>query len=276
MQSKAITEVIEQHFNSLRKLTRKVVVSFDRQAIHQLREEMKKLRAFLHLLDTEEDGKDLRIRRRLKSFNGYIGIIRNMQLQEHLMQELIPGNTQSIEPYLRHLKSEMQLWKKEIMKLTFDHLDFDEERDALLKQVPRELSKLSVKKFLRRKTHEIESLVILRPVKENNLHELRKILKDLLYNWPYVKSEAETALPFEMNSHDRLETLAGILGTYGDQCAALDLLQPGYIEKVPDARGRELLEQACIQLEHRKEHTRGHFFYTLLSLRQSSHADNTY
>jgi CHAD domain-containing protein len=269
MQRKAIAAVINQHFNKISKLTRKVASDFDKHVVHELRVEMKKLGAFLHLLNTEQHKGQLKISRRLKSFKGYIGIIRNLQLQEHLIQELIPANAHSIEPYLRQLRSEAQGWKKEVMKLIFEHLNFDEERDAMLNSIPKELSNISVRKFLKLKAHEIESLLIFQPVKENSLHELRKLLKGILYNWPYVDQEAETMLPFEMNGLEKLQALSDILGAYGNQCTALDLLQPAYIDNVPDVRGRELLNGARAQLEKRKEQCRLHFISTLLAIRQN-------
>jgi CHAD domain-containing protein len=266
---KVVIAVINQHFNKITKLTRKVASGFDKQVVHELRVEMKKLGAFLHLLNTEQHKGALKISRRLKSFKGYIGIIRNLQLQEHLIQELIPPNAHSIEPYLRHLKSEAQGWKKEVMKLIFEHLDFHEERDAMLNSIPKELSNTTFRRFLKQKAHEIESLLIFQPVKENSLHELRKLMKGVLYTWPYVQQEAETMLPFEMNSLEKLQTLSDILGAYGNQCTALDLLQPAYIDNLPDVRGRELLNGVRAHLEKRKEQFRVHFLSTLLAMRQN-------
>jgi hypothetical protein len=108
----------------------------------------------------------------------------------------------------------------------------------------------------------------LQPVEENNLHKLRRALKDVLFTWNYVQEQAAKLMPYEMNTLEKLQTLTALLGAYGDQCAALDLLQPHNINKLPTAEGRSLLEKARMQFEDRKQHFRVEFFATLLNMRK--------
>jgi len=264
MQRKEIAAVINAHFSCIKALTRKVIVHFDSQLVRELRVEIKKLRAFLDLLHTEKPKDELKIHRRLKSFNGYIGIIRNIQLQEHLMQEMACC---TVATYFQQLHAEAQEWKKEAIKLTLDHTNFDEERDKILDSLPDKLSKTTIHKFLWQKIDVIESLPTLQHIKEDNLHALRKALKDILYAWPYIRYEAAEALPPEMNSPRKLKKLTGLLGNYGDQCTALDLLQPTYIEKVQDPQERELLHEACKRFEETRDELKRRIVRELLSLK---------
>ena len=52
------------------------------ESIHEFRTEIKKLRAFLRLLNVEAgDDSRLKISKEMKTFYGYAGTIRNLQLQ---------------------------------------------------------------------------------------------------------------------------------------------------------------------------------------------------
>ena len=217
MQRKEIAEVINQHFKALSKLARKALRHYEEEVLHDFRVEFKKLRAFLVLLDTA----GLKPRRRLKLFNSHLGLIRNIQLQQQLMQQF-----QAPDAYLQYLEQ----WKKELINETPGNIDFDEERDLLLKAIPARLSKAGIRKFIENKVNEIKAAT--------DLHELRKLLKEILYNWPYIKHQAKGIL----YSRKELETLTEILGNYGDQCTALDLLQ-----------GHEGLGDIRAELERRKE-----------------------
>ena len=77
------------------------------ESIHDLRTETKKLRAFLRLLNVEIDDDDqrLKIPEKMKTFYGYAGTIRNLQLQLKNM-EAYTGNPRFtvIEAYIDYLK----------------------------------------------------------------------------------------------------------------------------------------------------------------------------
>lgn len=268
MQQSDMAEVINLHFDAINKLTRKAPVHFNKNVLYNLRVEIKKLRAFLHLVKTEPGSSDnLKVKKRLKTFYGYIGIIRTIQLQEHLMAELLTQDMPAIEEYIHQLKSEAEGWKKEVIKLLRDQTDFNEERDAILASLPEKLSKLSVRRFVRQKAEEIEGFLILRQAEENNLHALRNVLKDVVYNWPYVKAAADL-LPLEMSSFEKLHALATLLGNYGDQCTALDYLQPGNINLVTDRKGQDLLRLVREAVEKRRDGLRREFFVCLLNFRE--------
>lgn len=263
-----MADVVNARFDTINRLTGKIDDHFHKPLVHDLRVEIKKLRAFLCLARTEPgEHSRLKIRRRLKAFNGYIGIIRNIQLQQHLMEELVPPiEAPFIAEYMNLLDEDLHLWMHEALKLTFGHKDFDEERDVLLEALPPKLSHISVSRFVRQCAGEIESLLILRRADENNLHSLRGVIKNLLFNWNYLQTNA-ALLPPEMNDYERLLGLSDILGRYGDQCTGLDLLQASYLEKVTDKSGRSTLVWVRRQLEKRRDQWRREFFAKLLNIR---------
>ena len=55
MKEKEIVEIIEDRFKKIDTLAHIILNDFDEEAIHDLRVEVKKLRAFLRLLDIKKD-----------------------------------------------------------------------------------------------------------------------------------------------------------------------------------------------------------------------------
>src|SRR6516162_822833 len=98
MKGKEINEIIEDKFKTLSKLSQKITRKFD---IHDFRVEVKKLRAFLRLLDIKKRNDEPIIPKLLKTFYGYIGIIRNIQLYKHsLFKYITDHNIDKPEKYL--------------------------------------------------------------------------------------------------------------------------------------------------------------------------------
>ena len=83
MKGKAIIEIAEERFKTIHKLFHQIIKEFNVDDIHDFRVEVKKLRAFLRLLDSEKEIEGPLIPKLLKTFYGYIGIIRNIQLHKH-------------------------------------------------------------------------------------------------------------------------------------------------------------------------------------------------
>ena len=67
MKEKEIVEIIEDRFKKIDTLAHIILNDFDEEAIHDLRVEVKKLRAFLRLLDIKKDGEPI-IPKLLKKF----------------------------------------------------------------------------------------------------------------------------------------------------------------------------------------------------------------
>ena len=79
MNKKEISKEIVRHFHKIERLAHKCVVHFDTASMDEFRVEVKRLRAFLRLIQVLPDGENnLRISGHLKSFYGYTGIIDNI------------------------------------------------------------------------------------------------------------------------------------------------------------------------------------------------------
>lgn len=266
MKSKIIAKEIEHRFHTITKLLRKVMLHFEKDAVHELRVELKKLNAFLSLLRAEAGNKDaLKFKKRLKALYGYIGIIRNIQLQQHYINSMLPVHIPpGITDYLNILLRDIERWKKELVKLMSEHTGLEDEKEIILNALPVKLSQHTLRKYVNLKADEIRTCLILRTAEEQNLHALRKLLKETQYNWEYIKSEAERILPNGLNTFNNIHAVTNLLGFYGEQCMSLDFLQPIYTDKLRDETAREVLQSARLQLEKRKKELKNEFFILLL------------
>src|SRR5215472_18248673 len=83
MKEEEIVDIVEKSFRTLDKLCHKILKEFDAQDIHDFRVEVKKIRAFLRLLGIKKEEGEPLIPKLLKTFYGYVGTIRNIQLSEY-------------------------------------------------------------------------------------------------------------------------------------------------------------------------------------------------
>ena len=105
MKQKEIIKIVEEHCKIIDKLYPEILKKFEIDHIHDLRVEVKKLRAFLRLLDIKKD--EPLIPNLLKTFYGYVGIIRNIQLQQHALFKYVTDH-EATEPkeYIELLNNE--------------------------------------------------------------------------------------------------------------------------------------------------------------------------
>jgi CHAD domain-containing protein len=114
MKKDEIYSVVENTFKKIDKLFRKIIIDFSTEDIQEFRLEIKKLRAFFNLLDMDGNG-DIQYKatREMKTFYGYIGIIRNLQLQLEKVNNYFENSTENIPTtYIVKLEKELEYWKK--------------------------------------------------------------------------------------------------------------------------------------------------------------------
>ena len=110
MKEKEIVGVVKDSFKTINKLSHKIIKEFTADDIHDFRVEVKKMRAFLRLLDTEKEMERPLIPKLLKTFYGYIGIIRNIQLhRHHLFKYISDYKIEKPKEYLMILDAETKL-----------------------------------------------------------------------------------------------------------------------------------------------------------------------
>jgi CHAD domain-containing protein len=238
MKEKEIAEVVESRFKTINKLPHKIIKEFNADNIHDFRVEVKKLRAFLRLLDTEKKMERPLIPKLLKTFYGYIGIIRNIQLHRNNLTKYISDyKIESSQTYLKILDNEQHYREKDAEQMMEDN-NFDGTEETILKRLPGKLEKSAIKKFIEKKLDELK--IQLANVNDGvAIHSIRKILKDILYTWDYTKHHAN--LPAAVSKEEDLKLLTSQLGGFRDKCIQLEFLQPQYLDKIKDENEKNIM-----------------------------------
>lgn len=266
MKRAALEEVIVRHINSIEKNSNRLPGSFDQEDIHDLRVDYKKVRAFLRLLQLQKDAGDLNMPGKLRSLYHHCGKVRDLQL---FLVELhaLPVSA-SLPVCIGRWKQQLFTYKEETVR-AIEEMHFKKITKSLTKELPRQLQEETIVQFAHQKIAAIH-IVLLAADHENDLHTIRKQLKDLIYNIRIF--EHDWGIPFPVsgwNSEKSLNDMASRLGDFNDRCIAVSLLQSGYSancheeekmalqelhknwQQEKEARQQQLLKQVhSLQMEH--------------------------
>jgi CHAD domain-containing protein len=265
MKEKEINEIIEDKFKILNKLSQKITRKFDVDDIHDFRVEVKKLRAFLRLLDNKKGNDESIIPKLLKTFYGYVGIIRNIQLYKHsLFKYFTDHDIDEPEKYLAMITDEETYWQQEAQALMADN-NFQDVKEKIIKELPYKLDKSTIEKFTDGKLDDLK-----RQLKDTHddvgLHTIRKILKDIFYNYDDISDDSD--LPEAILDKDELKLLTQILGDFIDKYMQLEFLQPEYLDKIEDGEEKNNLLQMKNDFEHEKHGMKQELQHSLERLQQ--------
>jgi hypothetical protein len=195
--------------------------------IRRFRVEIKRLNAFLHMVQSEwKDADELKFSKRLKKFYTAIGIIRNLQLQQVRIKKIVAATGDKLpSEYLRTLdgyaNAEM-VAAKNLMKIG---KSIGERKKHIISFLREKVCKIKTKRFLISESKLLDKQLMLRLYDDKSLHLIRKILKNILYTQPYIKKEIGTILPSWLSDQARLKLLDNLLGNFRDACTGLNFLQ---------------------------------------------------
>jgi len=237
MKEREIIETAEDSFKTINKLSHKIIKEFNADDIQDFRTEVKKLRAFLRLLNTENEMEGSLIPKLLKTFHGYVGIIHNIQLHRHnLFKYITDYKMEEPKEYIQVLDKEKSYWEKAAVELMADN-SFKDNEDEILKQLPVKLEKSTTEKFIEKKIDELKEQ--LNNVKDDNaIHTARKILKDILYIWDFINPGD---LPKPISKEEDLKLITTQLGDFRDKCTQLEFLSDEYLYKLKDENEKHTL-----------------------------------
>ena len=245
----AILAFVEERFKAIHQLSHKIVKEFNADDIHKFRLEVKNLRAFLRLLDEEKEINKPLIPKQLKTFYGYVAIIRNIQLHRHNLFKYITDYAIELpETYIQIIDDEKKYWEREATDLMADN-SFEENENEIIKQLPDNLQKSTAKKFVEKKLHELKEQ--LKDVKDDKaIHTMRKILKDILYTWDFIDIDD---LPETISKKEDLKRITALLGDFRDECIQIEFLSDEYLSKITDNTEKITLIQMKEQFMRQKK-----------------------
>jgi CHAD domain-containing protein len=268
MKKKEIAEVVEESFKTLEKLRHKILEEFDADDIHDFRVEVKKLRAFLRLVNIKKDDDEPTIPKLLKTFYGYIGIVRNIHLlRHHLFKYVTDHSIKKTTAFLKLMRNDEDFWKKEAVELMADN-NFKDVEEKILRALPGKLEKSRIKKFIEDKLSDLEKLLE-DFSHDNRIHGIRKVLKDILYTWRFTKRDID--LPETISGEDKLKSLTSALGDFMDKSVEIEFLQPSYVDKIKSKKEKSLLLDLKKHWESEKDKLKEEFTPLLNSLKEQVH-----
>lgn len=261
MKQKEITSVIRSSFRTIDKYLPQIIVDVDEEAIHHFRTEIKKLRAFLRLLSEGGNTEDrLKLSKKIKVIYWYAGNIRNLQLhQKEVNKFLEKSANKPPKIYLEHLVKQLESFER-ILKTFIYPDDFNREKERIIKKLPGKFSKTAVKKFISQKIYEFKKLLT-QLESDEMIHAVRKLLKDILYNWKYLK-DYKKLLPTGISEKKEIESLTELLGNYCDKVTGINFLETYAISPF-NAKEKGILQQIINKWQEEKNILRSQLYSML-------------
>jgi CHAD domain-containing protein len=224
MKRQALEEVIDKHISNIEKHSDRLPGCFDIEDIHDLRVGYKKTRAFIRLLQLEKDTGNLQIPYKLKAVYQAAGKVRDLQLFLAGLHQLPVA--QQIPESISHWNRQL-FANKESTVSAIEATHFKKILTTLTNELPKELHDDTVKRFLHQKVAAIH-ILLLAAEGEQDLHSIRKQLKDIVYVIRIYESDWGIPFPVSGFNEKMLSDMASLLGDFNDRCIAISLLQSGY------------------------------------------------
>ena len=262
MKRGALEQVVDKHISNIEKLSHKLPGSFDESAIHDLRVNYKKVRAFLRLLQLEKDAGQLHIPDKLKSLYHHCGTVRDWQL--FLVEIHDAALTEKLPDCMHRWRRQLFTYKEQTVHAV-ETMHFKRILHSIIKELPRQLQHDTIKRFMHQKIAAIH-ILLLAADNEKDLHSIRKQIKDIIYCIRIFEKDWDIQFPFQgFMSEKELSDMATRLGDFNDQCLAISLLQPSYIDKC-NYEEQHILRNLQMNWLHQKEARQRQLLYEVQEL----------
>ena len=240
-----IKGITNKHYSKLKKHIKKIAEDFDMEAIHQFRVEYKKLRALLRMLSQQEETTgEIKISNTLKEVYSISGSIRDLQLQQHRIVEATKQEQKKPQAYLTLLQKEMDSPKPELSEILLRN-SINAGKKKTDAGIPAEFPLNSFKNFVRQKWAVVHAIIRSGNFSDDNVHLVRKNLKDLFYNLKLYKGtdhEILSKIILKGKDEQYFNQLLEELGSFQDKCTAIALLKSYWLIRL-NTYNRELLER---------------------------------
>ncbi len=242
-------KVVIRHLKKLDRLYETVLRDFKEDDVHRFRVRVKRFRAFLRLLKhaVARPGK-LKLPQKIRDLYHFTGSVRNLQLQRQRLPYVTTPGEAWPGTYLKWLEMEEHHWKQRAEGLAGGAAVLNKCK-RYKHGLPQKLKRKQRKNFLWEKAGALHHIVLLEQWQDRDLHQLRKILKDILYTWDYVAAYMVFFVPASWSSRSQIEAFTEELGTFQDLCITLDLLSPTFMDPTTPAAEVRTIENIKRQLE---------------------------
>ena len=245
MNQDQIKHITNDHYRKLKKRIKTVTENFDVEAIHQFRVAYKKLRAFLRMISQQQEtAGEIKISKKLKKGYDISGSVRDLQLQQQRILEATKQELKKPQAYISLLQKEIKKLKPELSEIFLEKpvTASKKKTDA---SIPDEFKLNSFRNFVQKKWEAIYAIIASRHFSDDNIHAIRKSLKDLFYNlkiYEGVEHELLSLSIWKGKDGQYFIKLLDELGSFQDKYTAIALLKSYWLNSL-NKYNRELLEQ---------------------------------
>lgn len=226
MKKQKLAKVVRSYGKIIADNSRKIPGGFDVDLIHDLRVAYKKLRAFIRLM--QEEKRKMEMPEEIKLLYRSCGTVRDLQL----VIERLKGGRNEVPNFLKGLHHEL-FTAKELLVMHIEDITLRKAVKEIEEALPAELTEDIVRHFIQRKVATIHVL-LLALEHEEELHAIRKALKDLVYVKKILNADLGFIYPFsEWKDDEKLEKINTQLGDLNDQHIALSFLDTKRMEEAP-------------------------------------------
>lgn len=236
--------IIKKHYSTLDKFIKLVNEDFETEAIHKLRVEYKKLRAFLRMISTENSSqKKIKIPGKLKKVYAIAGSIRDLQLQQKSMLTITGESTKKTKSYLKLLEHQVSIlqsqWRDVPLEKTI--IKSLKKTDEIVFE---KINAIAAGRFINNNCTAIAAIITGRNFSNLNMHVIRKYLKDIFYTIQQLEN-AEDEIKFNSieifyAEKKYLDKLLEEFGNLQDKNTSITLLDEHWLYPL-DKAGREIL-----------------------------------
>lgn len=244
MNHKQIKHITNNHYRKLKKQIKIVAEDFDVEAIHQFRVEYKKLRAFLRMISQQhETAGEIKISKKLKKGYNISGSIRDLQLQQQRIWEATKQELKKPQAYIQLLQEEIKKLQPELSEIFLEKpaTESKKKTDAF---IPDEFPLNSFRNFVQKKWAAIYAIIASCHFSDDNIHAIRKSLKDLFYNlkiYEGVEHELLSLSIWKGKDEQYFNKVLDELGGFQNKCTAIALLKSYWLNSL-NTYNRKLLE----------------------------------
>ena len=226
----SIEKILSAHLKEFQEIFLLVTYDADQKTIHDLRVEYKKSRAIIRLAGASKN--KLKIPPSIKDFYGAAGRARELQLQQQKMKALVED---SALPVYFNLLQKQLTFAITALKEKATALDVEKTLNSITRKFSKKISVSGVKDFINKKAKALLVILEKKNKKDNEVHEIRKIIKDLMYTFHTLQTiNLHTAVPLSSTEENLFHELANELGLFQDKCNALALLRMSMFRNLPE------------------------------------------
>jgi CHAD domain-containing protein len=223
MKGKELEKVADKHLRAIEKYCKRIPGAFTIEDIHDLRVDYKRLRTYIRLCKEEAHTRSLAMPETLREIYRAAGEVRDHQLflakisLFAKVQYALPGFTQCLQQRL--------FSKKEELVKKIEKADWGKISKSIESELPSVLHDAAIRQFVNRKVASIH-ILMLAAEKEEDLHEVRKNLKDLLHGVRIFDNDFLIPFPFPAWKNEKpIHDMAEKLGDFNDECITLSFLE---------------------------------------------------